>query len=112
MEVFERKENVSRVECGILEFESLTVTNVKVKLAPMTIIQNEVEPLEVLECILESHYEWVLHPFEDATLTDCVLNLTVLSNVLLLENFHCVVLVGLLVQHEEDLAVGALAKDL
>lgn len=112
VEVFECEQNVGRIESGVLEFESLTVTNVEVQLAPVTVIQNKVESLEVLEGVFKSHNERVLHSFENATLADCVLNLTVLSNVLLLEDLHCVVLICLLVQDEKDLAIGAFPEDL
>lgn len=84
MEVLEGEEDVGSVEPGILWFESLALTNVKVELASLAIIKHEVESFCVLERILEPHDEWMLHPFEDAPLTDGVRNLSVLSDVLLL----------------------------
>ena len=84
VEVFEGEQNICRVEGGILEFESLTVTNVEVKLAPVAIIQHEVQSLEVFEGVFEPHNEGVLHSLKNTSLGDRVLDLAILTDALFL----------------------------
>ena len=84
MEVFQGEQNICRVEGRILEFESLTVTNVEVKLAPVAVIQHEVQSFEVLEGVFESHNEGVLHSLKYTSLGDRVLDLAILTDALFL----------------------------
>lgn len=52
----------------------------------------------------------MLHALENSSLADRVLDLTELANVLLLEDFHSVVLFSLLVEDEKYFAVCAFAE--
>ena len=110
VEVLEGEQDVRRVERRILEFESLAVANVEVQLAPHAVVQDEVEPVSVFEGVLELHDEGVLRPLKNASLREGVTHLAELPDALLLEHLHGIVLASLLVQNEEDFAVGALSE--
>ena len=84
VEVFEGEQNICRVKGGIFEFESLTVTNVEVKLAPTAVVQHEVQSLEVLKGVFKPHNEGVLHSLKNASLGDRVLDLAILTDALFL----------------------------
>lgn len=52
----------------------------------------------------------MLHALENAPLADRVRDLPMLSNVLLLQHFHCVVFLSPFVLNEEHFPVGALTE--
>ena len=99
MEVLEGEKDVSCVKCRIIEFKSLTMVKIKVKLTSNTIVEIKVQPLTIFKRVLELHYERILSTLKDASLRQGVIDLAELAYILFLENFHSVVPFSLLVHN-------------
>ena len=77
----------------------------------MAVIQHEVELLTVFEGVLHLDDKGVIHALENAPFSLCMLDLVKLTNDFLLQDFHSVVFLSLLMQYEENFSVGADAED-
>jgi len=77
----------------------------------MAIIQHEVQPLSVFEGVFQPHDERVLHSFENTAFADSMGYLVELTDVLLLENFHCVVFLGFFMKYKKHLSVSAFPEN-
>ena len=66
----------------------------------MAIVQHEVQSLSVFEGVFQPYDERVLHPFKNTAFADSMGYLVKLTDVLLLENFHCVVFLSFFMKYE------------
>ena len=80
---------------------------IKVQLATYAIVKHKVKAIVVLKCVFKFYDKRVSHAFENSSLGYRVLNLAKVSDFALLQYFHSVIFVRVLVKDEQDFTVAA-----
>ena len=80
---------------------------IKMQFATYAIIKDKVETIVVLKCVFKFYDKRVAHAFENPPLGYRVLNLTKVSDFALLQYFHSIIFVRVLVKDEQDFTVAA-----
>ena len=111
MEAFQSEQYVRSVKAREFDFKSKQVRQVEKELATMAVVEHEVQLLAVFECVFHFDDEGMVESLQDAPLSLGVLDLVEFTDDFLLEHFHSVVFLCLLVQHEQNFAVSADAED-
>ena len=111
MECLKRQQYVRAIESRGILFKSAEISQVKKEFATVAVVQNEVEFLSVLECVLHSHDEWMNELLEHPTLRLGMFYLVLLFDNAYFKHFHRVKFSTDFVAHKHYFSIGARSQD-